>query len=245
PNISVKARYPPPQAVFFNVNLHPKQQYNLEMAMNVIQSFIQVTEKTTKQIEVLDRTTAILKIFERRATRDPACRHQVKVASLNNLKTNMWRTASWNAKRWMDDLARSLGEKKVQHCVATNQEHLGLSFTKHGRSAHAWNVCHSFTDDHRTYNYPDREAEYRTGAMKRVRDGFEKVLFRKAEERRQITKGKNVIGVVGYTNVGKSALINRLMASNGRHYDCRAVVDVGVSPDHKTARVKIHGELPP
>ncbi|CAD7935046.1 unnamed protein product, partial [Amoebophrya sp. A25] len=132
-------------------------------------------------------------IFERRATRDPASHYQVEMAAMNNMKTNMWRSGTWNAKKWMDDLARALGERKVSTGYVP-------SFSKHGRSAHAGDQCHSFTDDHAAFGYHDRENMQRTAKMKQVKDAYERQIRRKAKERQRVTQGKNLIGVVGYTN---------------------------------------------
>eukprot|EP00392_Amoebophrya_sp_AT5.2_P015257 g15458.t1 len=243
PSVYVKARYPPPQAVYFNVDLHPKHQFNLEMAMNVIESFIKQTEKR-KPIIVIDRTTTIMKIFERRATRDSANRCQVQLEHLNNQMTNMWRHGTMNAKKWMDDLAMSLGERKAVSGMIPG-------FSKHGKSAHAGAICHSFTDDHKAYGYHDDAARLRSEKWSQVRTGLLKLLKEKAEERKRITKGKNIIGVVGYTNVGKSALINALMRTGGRYaqgqfavgFDgvdaCTGIVDVELPQG-----VGLHGMKP-
>eukprot|EP00397_Hematodinium_sp_SG-2012_P022122 GEMP01022902.1.p1 GENE.GEMP01022902.1~~GEMP01022902.1.p1 ORF type:complete len:493 (+),score=116.87 GEMP01022902.1:106-1584(+) len=175
--------------LFVNTTLNPTQQHHLELAVSLITKF---TSRPTPPI-VIDRRRLVLDIFIQKSPSKSA-RLQAQLVDLQLQKTPLLtqNKALGPLQGLADHLSRSIG---------------AVGGRAGGQSASARNLHFSFQSD----------PQITKMKAKRVLDEKEKklkaeieTLAKNREVHRRGRTGVPTVGIVGYTNVGKSALVNAL-----------------------------------
>lgn len=194
----------PCRYVFVNTTLTPTQTRNLEMVFCNAVVAADARErreegrmnkgKMPPPVEVFDRNRLVLEIFHLRAN-TPAAKVQVGIARLEYMKTRMTQSSKARLNETLQALQEQIGPFRP---VAG----LGPVYVQH----------HYQEKLFETERVLLRIAEKR---LKRIMDKEQKTrqLHRKGRE------GVPTIGIVGYTNVGKTALMNQLTGSELRERD--------------------------
>ena len=192
--------------VFINCTLTPTQSRNLETVFNnavVAADTRQRREEERKMlpgkpipgVEVLDRNRLILEIFNLRA-RTPEAKVQVAIAQMQYLKTSL-----------------ALGtQARLRHIMRVLQEQIGPFREVKGGRMDVDVQYHYETTPFETTRYLIRKAEEKL-----------KVMFANQQRSRSVQRsgreGVPTIGIVGYTNVGKTTFMNRLTGAGLKERD--------------------------
>lgn len=176
--------------LFVNTRLNPTQQHHLDLAVSLITKFT----RTRTPPRVIDRKRLVLDIFIQKST-SRAAQLQAQLAELQMLKTPllMHNKDIGPLQGLADHLSRSIGAV--------------TGYRASGHAASPKNIIYSFSCD----------PQITKMKSKRVLDNKEKklkaevaTLAKAREVHRQGRIGVPTIGIVGYTNVGKSSLVNAL-----------------------------------
>lgn len=218
--IAVRVARTRSDVLFVNAALSPSQQRHLEAAMDLA---ARARRRTTGSrwrgggaeeedgeavvrgedaggVAVFDRPRAVLAIFARRAT-SPLAKLRVELAEAQQIKAKLGASAvqglTLQLQRVADALARS-----IQGC-----DQAALL----PRSGTARGVSTSFCSSPQTTRQKQQRAVEEK--ERRAREELARLQSHRGvqrERRRQL----QTIGLVGYTNVGKSAIVNRLTGSD-------------------------------
>ncbi|CAK9109652.1 unnamed protein product [Durusdinium trenchii] len=193
--------------LFVNASLSPAQQRHLEVAMDLAwraarQSRSSEVQLHQSSISVFDRSRTVLAIFARRASTQNA-RLSIELAEAQEVKARLGAGAVQGITLQLQRVANDLS-RKVAGCSKTAL----LS-----RSGSARGVTTSFTSSPQiTRQKQQRAIEEKE---KRLREEIASLQKARRTRRQQRSRdGLQSIGLVGYTNVGKSAIVNRLAGSD-------------------------------
>ncbi|CAK8993103.1 GTPase HflX (GTP-binding protein HflX) [Durusdinium trenchii] len=192
--------------LFVNTTLTPTQSRNLETVLNNAVAAGDAQQRRDENrgippgtkfpgLEVIDRNRLVLEIFNLRA-RTPQAKVQVALARLEYMKGRL----SLCTKKQMKDTIRLL------------QQEVGPFKEVQGYPNNVYAQYHYETSPFETEKSLLRQAELRFKKMLET----EKKVRKKARENRE---GVPTIGIVGYTNAGKTSLMNRLTDAGLRERD--------------------------
>jgi len=223
--IAVRVAQTRSDVLFVNAALSPAQQRNLEAAMDLAARAQRHTrgrhvrscgaigwrqhrdlgmdkecDETGPGIAIFDRPRVLLAIFARRAT-SVIARLRIELAEAQQMKARLGAAAvqgvSGQLLRVADALARGMPRRDRNALLP--------------RSGTARGVSTSFNSSpQNTRQKQQRAVEEKE---RRIRDELVRVQASRGKLR-QNRKGLWSIGLVGYTNVGKSAIVNRLTGSS-------------------------------
>lgn len=186
--------------IFVNATLTPTQTQNLEVVFNnsVIAADTKkrrdeermVMTKNIPSVEVLDRNRLVLDIFALRA-RSSLSKLQVKMAKLAYAKTRMSIGTKASLSKILETLHEDIGPFREVHKRQTGVE-IGYQ-----------NETEPFETERKLMRWCERR--YKVFMAKEMRS---------KEVHRLNRKGVPTIGIVGYTNVGKTSLMNALTGSD-------------------------------
>lgn len=197
--------------LFVNAALSPVQQRHLEVAMELAwraqrrrigKDAKEGSDANQSSVAVFDRYRTVLAIFARRASSQHG-RLSIELAEAHEVKAKLGAAAVQGITTQMQRIAYDLS-KKIPGCKKT-----GLL----SRSGAARGVTTSFTSSPQI----TRQKQQRAIAEreKRLREEIAKIkATRSTRRQRRMRDGIQTIGLVGYTNVGKSAIVNRLSGSD-------------------------------
>jgi hypothetical protein len=180
-----------------------------------------------------DRASAILKIFKRGVTNGLAAL-QIQKAELDRLKIPFgWAHQEQIAKAEQLKVVHSvLMKRQLERGVANRRNDndmknpdgsklfIGSSkwFTSNARKVELWELQEQFVGDIQAVD-KDKANRFIHMRETQINKKFRKLMAQRYVERMKRIKktGENTIGIVGYTNVGKSALCNAMMFHIGEN----------------------------
>lgn len=192
--------------LFVNDTLSPAQQRNLEAAMDLVcrarrcRSGGAPDAELDNQINVFDRSRVVLAIFACRAT-TPVARLRIEIAQAQQAKAKLGVAAvkgiSGQLQRVADAIVRSVPGCDRNALLALSGAAGGVSTSFNSSSQ-------------KTRQKQQRAVEEKE---KQLREELSRLQMHR-DMQRQRRKQLWTIGLAGYTNVGKSAIVNRLTGSN-------------------------------
>eukprot|EP00929_Paragymnodinium_shiwhaense_P097501 TRINITY_DN59163_c0_g1_i1.p1 TRINITY_DN59163_c0_g1~~TRINITY_DN59163_c0_g1_i1.p1 ORF type:complete len:604 (+),score=167.32 TRINITY_DN59163_c0_g1_i1:118-1929(+) len=212
--IAVKMAKTQSDILFVNAPLSPTQQYNIEAALDLAcrakRSRTAAGGKRGRKADdedfagtsmsLFDRHRLVLAIFARRATSQVA-KIRIAIAEAQQAKVKLGAAASSGTSSQLMQVAEMLA-KRIPGC--SRDELLP-------RSGGAKGVSTSFNSSpQKTRQKQQRALEDKE---KMLREELEKLRTHRTAQR-QRRKHLNSLALVGYTNVGKSAMVNRLTGSS-------------------------------
>ncbi|CAE7840292.1 hflX [Symbiodinium sp. CCMP2592] len=195
--------------LFVNASLSPVQQRHLEAAMDLAWRAQRRQQKhdmgtsdiNQSRIAVFDRARVVLAIFARRASSTVA-RLGIELAEAQEVKAKLGAGMVSGVTSQLQQVAHALG--RLPGC-----DKLALL----PRSGGARGVTTSFTSSPQITRQKQQRAidEKRS----RLREEIARLQSARGSRRQQRSRDeRQTIGLVGYTNVGKSAIVNRLTSSD-------------------------------
>lgn len=194
----------PCRYVFVNTTLTPVQTRNLETVFNNAVAAAIAKRRREEQrmhkgkelpeLEVLDRNRLVLDIFHLRA-KTPAAKVQVALARLEYMKTRL-----------------TVGSRRLSEAIQFLQDEVGPFHEVTGPKS----------DVYVQYHYEEKRFETERHLLRRAEKRFKDLLETERKTRMLHRKGREgvpTIGIVGYTNVGKTSLMNQLTGAGLREKD--------------------------
>jgi len=191
--------------VFINTTLTPTQSRNLDTVFNNAVLAADAAQRREEErvifgkiipsVEVLDRNRVILDIFALRA-KTPMAKLQVKMAKMQYMRSRLTLGTQARLRETMRILQEEVGPFKE-----TTTRHTGVEVQ---------------------YHYETEPFETERKLLRVLEKRLKKLLakeHRSKEVQRLNRLGVTTIGIVGYTNVGKTALMNALTGSDLKERD--------------------------
>jgi len=183
--------------------------FHLELVISLVESFFEKRNKEDS-IQIIDRTTVVMRIFKERAAKSKLAQLAINVSELKLKETPLSPRTVELAKNALNDISKMLGERQIMNGISNIGMSKNLAKNAAGATANH-GVIHQFTWDH-NLNAREKEKLRLSKAEQALKLEYEKGRIKRNDERNK-RKKRNTVGVVGYTNVGKSALINSLTNS--------------------------------
>lgn len=207
--VAVDAANDRADVLFVNTALSPTQQRSLEAAMDLAASARRSSARRPRTesaaaasggIAVFDRSHVILAIFARRAA-TPLARLRVELAEASASKARLGAAAVRGTSAQLQRVADALA-RRVKGC---DRAALDAWSGAAGGVATSFNSSPQKTKQKMQKTVDDRE--------RRIREEIARVHTH--AEARRLRRGRlQTIALVGYTNVGKSAVVNALASSD-------------------------------
>lgn len=197
--IAVRVALTRADILFVNAVLTPSQQRSLEAAMDLVTTATRSTGGP-KLISVFDRSRLILSIFARRAV-TPLAKLRVELAEAQEAKGKLGSAAVHGVAGQLRRVGEALA-RRVRGC----DRNAMISRTDSARG-----VSSSFNSS--SQNTRQKQQRVVIDKEKRIKDELARLQQHRGAQRKNRSK-LETIALVGYTNVGKSAIVNRLTGSD-------------------------------